>query len=645
MLTKNGSAQAMDALPEGSRHREGSRRRPGDSRLARYVDRVVRTPRSRPWLVLGVALALESACLVALGAVNQTRQVLGLPGSLMALVAIVAGALGGPLVGLAAALGGGAVYYATIASLGARGSWLATLVSIAIWCTAGLVSAAAADALRRQTARLRQVSLYSRSLLEAALDPLVTIGRDGKITDVNAATEKATGVVRAELIGTDFSDYFTDPEQARAGYRHAFDQGSVLDYSLAIRHTSGRIMEVLYNGTLYRDADGEVAGVFAAARDVTERKKAEEQLRAASVYSRSLLEASLDPLVTISSEGKITDVNIAAERATGVARAELIDTDFSDYFTEPERARVGYQKVFNEGFVRDYPLAIRHVSGQYTDVLYNASVYRDEAGRPVGVFAAARDITERKRAERALLRVEMALRAEKEELARSNADLEQFAYVASHDLQEPLRMVASYTQLLARRYRGKLDDEADEFIEFAVDGANRMQDLIRDLLAFSRVGTQGKPLVDTDCDAVAQRALTNLKVAIEESGAHVMVDRLPTVSADADQLVQVLQNLIANAIKFHGEEPPQVQVSASRGDGEWVFAVRDNGIGLDAQYADRIFIIFQRLHGRGEFAGTGIGLALCKKIVSRHGGRIWVESEPGKGSTFSFTLPIKGDGS
>ena len=242
--------------------------------------------------------------------------------------------------------------------------------------------------------QLRAASLYARSLLEAALDPLVTISPEGKITDVNQATENVTGIARERLIGTDFSDYFTEPEQARAGYQQVFAEGLVRDYPLAIRHVSGAVTEVLYNASLYRDERGEVVGIFAAARDVTERNQAQEQLRAASLYARSLLEASLDPLVTISPEGKITDVNAATEQVTGVARGELIGTDFSDYFTEPEQARAGYQQVFAEGLVRDYPFAIRHVSGTVTEVLYNATLYRDESGRVVGVFAAARDVTE-----------------------------------------------------------------------------------------------------------------------------------------------------------------------------------------------------------------------------------------------------------
>jgi signal transduction histidine kinase len=224
------------------------------------------------------------------------------------------------------------------------------------------------------------------------------------------------------------------------------------------------------------------------------------------------------------------------------------------------------------------------------------------------------------------------------DLARSNAELEQFAYVASHDLQEPLRMVASFSQLLAKRYRDKLDQDAQEFINFAVDGATRMQTLINDLLAYSRVGIRGKPFRPTHGEAVFKMAVDNLARAIAHSGAIITHDPLPTICGDEVQLIQLFQNLIANAVKFHGQEPPQVHISARRQDAEWVFAVRDNGIGMAPEQQERIFSIFQRLHHRSEYPGTGIGLAICKKIVERHGGKIWVESEVGRGSTFYFTV-------
>jgi PAS domain S-box-containing protein len=245
---------------------------------------------------------------------------------------------------------------------------------------------------KRIDEQILAASQYSRSLIEASLDPLVTISPEGKITDVNEATIKITGVTRELLIGTDFSDYFTRPDNAREGYQQVFSKGSVTDYPLTIRHREGRQIDVLYNASVYRDASGNVLGVFAAARDVTAQKQA-------SQYARSLIEASLDPLVTISPEGKITDVNEATIKITGVTRELLIGADFSNYFTEPEKAREGYLQVFSKGFVTDYPLTIRHRDERLTNVLYNASVYKDVDGNVLGVFAAARDVTAQKTAE------------------------------------------------------------------------------------------------------------------------------------------------------------------------------------------------------------------------------------------------------
>lgn len=263
------------------------------------------------------------------------------------------------------------------------------------------VFAAARDISQQKAAerQLKQVGQYTRSLIESSLDPLVTIASEGTITDVNKATELITGLKRAQLVGTDFSSYFTDPEYAKAGYLQVYEQGSVRDYPLELLHINGQVTPVLYNASVYKNEQGEVEGVFAAARDISRQKAAEQKIKQVGQYTRSLIESSLDPFVTISADGKIMDVNNATEKVTGIFRAHLIGSDFSNYFTEPDKARAGYQKVFTEGFVTDYPLSIRRKDGHITHVLYNASIYRDENDQVQGVFAAARDITVQKEAE------------------------------------------------------------------------------------------------------------------------------------------------------------------------------------------------------------------------------------------------------
>jgi light-regulated signal transduction histidine kinase (bacteriophytochrome) len=280
--------------------------------------------------------------------------------------------------------------------------------------------------------------------------------------------------------------------------------------------------------------------------------------------------------------------------------------------------------------------------GAFEAALTAASIH-DREGKVIGIRWMLRDITEHKRTESVLrkLNEELEQRVEERtaELQRSNQELGQFASVVSHDLQEPLRMVRSYVELLAERYRGKFDTAADEFIAYAVEGATHMQQLIADLLEYSRAQTHGTEFTATSCDEIVEYVLSNLRTAISESGATVTYDPLPTLPVDVSQLRQVMQNLLSNALKFRGQEPPRIHIAAERRGDNWVFSVRDNGIGIDQKQADRIFVVFQRLHTQQAYPGTGMGLAICRKIIERHGGRIWVESEMGKGATFYFTLP------
>ena len=361
-----------------------------------------------------------------------------------------------------------------------------------------------------------------------------------------------------------------------------------------------------------------------------------ERSRLEAARFRALLENSPEAVIISDRRGEIAIVNSRAEGLFGYTREELLGQPIEILL--PQRLRgshVGHREGYyarpvsrSMGVGRD--LVGRRKDGTEFPIEVSLGPVETDEGMLVSTVIA--DITARKAAER-------ELEEQREALARSNAELEQFAYVASHDLQEPLRMVASYVQLLAQRYQGKLDADADDFIKFAVDGATRMKTLINDLLAYARVNSRGKPLESVEMAGVLEQALSNLGMAVNESHAQVTSDRLPAVIGDQHQLVELLQNLIGNAIKFQSNGAPSVHIGAERRDGEWIVSVRDNGIGIDPQFRERIFVIFQRLHGREEYPGTGIGLAICKKIVTRHGGRIWADSRPGEGATFSFTLP------
>lgn len=439
----------------------------------------------------------------------------------------------------------------------------------------------------------------------------------------------------------------------------------------------------------WRDRTGAIIGTFGISRDVTARKLAEEQLRQSQQRLQSILDHTSAVIYMKDAQGRYLLINRRYEELFHVTQQQVCGkTDF-DLF--PPAVAAAFRANDLAALASDSPLhfeeQVPQDDGPHT---YLSVKFRLQEG-PGGADAVcgiSTDITDRKRAEE-------ALRQTAAELARSNADLEQFAYVASHDLQEPLRMVASYLQLLERRYAGRLDATADEFIRFAVEGAKRMQTLINDLLAYSRVDRTGRPLVPTDCGQALQRALANLRVAIAEAEATVVAEPLPWVLGDATQLTQLFQNLLSNCLKFRAPRPLRIDIwarpvtsgaaleragpaqaglaatgSSSQPEGaaepprhvaaegsaggsamanagqpgavrptHWIISVRDNGIGIDPEHFDQIFLIFRRLHTRDQYPGSGIGLSICKRIVERHGGRIWVESQPGQGATFHFTLP------
>ncbi len=486
--------------------------------------------------------------------------------------------------------------------------------------------------VEERTKKLEFSSLYARSLIEASLDPLVTISIEGKITDVNRATELATGCSREQLIGSDFSYYFSRPEKAEVGYKRVFTDGFVRDFPLAIRHKSGKITDVLYNATVYRNEKGDIQGAFAAARDVTERKKTEEQLRAASLYSRSLIEASLDPLVTINAEGKITDVNKSTEEVTGCAREELIGSDFSDYFTEPEKARAGYRKVFTEGYVRDYPLAIRHRLGRVTDVLYNASVYRNPQGEVRGVFAAARDITELKKAEE-----QAQVIARKLKDAERLAAIGETAGMVGHDIRNPLQTIIGELYLAKNEIADSPKSESMESMKESLTAIEEQLLYINKIVA--DLQDYAKALVpfieEIDLRRVTDDVLSTVNIP---ENIHVSIFVEPTVAklkTDGAYLKRILTNLSMNAIQAM-PNGGTLTISADRKDDKVFLIVEDTGEGMPQEIKERIFKPLFTTKSKGQ----GFGLAVVKKLTEGLNGTVNVESEVGKGTRFTLEFPF-----
>jgi PAS domain S-box-containing protein len=505
-----------------------------------------------------------------------------------------------------------------------------------------LVTAAIRDITVRKRAEkyLAQMEGRYRGLLEAAPDAMVVVNQYGGIVLLNLQAEKEFGYRRDELLGQKVTNIIpegfaerlvADDLRFREGAGAQEIGGGI---ELTGRRKDGSEFPIEIMLSPLESAEGTL--VTAAIRDISVRKAAEKVLAQMEGRYRGLLEAAPDAMVVVNQEGRIVLLNLQAEKEFGYHRDELLGQKVTNIIPEgfAERLIADGLRSAEDALAQQIGTGIELIARRKdrTEFPIELMLSPLESAEGTLVTAAIRDITTRKKAEAELLQ-------KVDELNRSNVELGQFAYIASHDLQEPLRMVASYTQLLSRRYKGKLDSDADEFIAFAVDGATRMQRLIQDLLAYSRVGTKGKELCETSSEETLGQAIINLRGAIQESGALVTHDPLPSVMADERQLIQLFQNLVGNAIKYQSPGVPKVHISAAKNGGnQWTFSVQDNGLGIDPQYFERIFGMFQRLHKREEFAGTGIGLAICKKIVERHGGSISVESQPGEGSTFRFGL-------
>jgi len=479
-----------------------------------------------------------------------------------------------------------------------------------------------------------------RGLLEAAPDAMVVVDQGGAIVLLNVQAEKQFGYRRDELIGQQVTNIIPVGFAERLiadGTRSAAEAlsqhiGTGIELSALRKDGSEFPIEIMLSPL--ESAEGIL--VTAAIRDITVRRAAAEHLVRMEERYRGLLEAAPDAMVVVNTTGEIVLLNVQAEKQFGYRRDELLGQKVTSIIP------LGFAERLVADAQRSEQDALEQQIGTGLELL---ALRKDGSEFPIEIMlspltsiegmlvtAAIRDISARKKAE-------VHLQDKVDELRRSNQELTHFADIASHDLQEPLRMVSSFIQLLARRYKGKLDSDADEFIGYAVDGVTRMQRLLQDLLIYSRVGTKGKELIETSSERALSHALANLGRVIADSGAVVTHDPLPDVLADHIQLIQLFQNLVANAIKYQKPGVPIVHVSAAKGQGdEWTFSVKDNGLGIEPQYFDRIFGMFQRLHKREDFTGTGIGLAICKKIVERHGGCISVESQLDQGSTFRFGL-------
>jgi PAS domain S-box-containing protein len=495
------------------------------------------------------------------------------------------------------------------------------------------------EELRRTQSELEESRNRYSNLYDFAPIGYFTFDKNGLIVDINLTGANKLGIERSFLIKKPFSLYidFSSRDVFYLHLRKVFITNTRQTCEIKLVDKNKNQFDARLESLAVQDSEGNFSQCRTAISDITERKRAEQMERDARVYAESIVDTVQESILVLDKDVRVISANSSFYSTFQVSHEETENKfiyDIGNSQWDIPRLRELLEEILprNTHFKN---FEVDHVFssiGRKVMSLNASRIYQEGVGTE-RILLVIEDITERKRAEE-------KLKQTLEELEHSNKDLEQFAYAASHDLQEPLRTVSNFSQLLAKRYKGELDAKADQFIGFIVDGATRMQQMIDDLLAYSRVSTRAKPFEPTNCETVFDQALANLKMAIEESDALVTHDPLPTVMADASQIVQLFQNLLSNAIKFR-KEKPRITVSAAQRGNEWLFSVQDNGIGIAPEFMEYIFKMFEREHASAEYPGTGVGLAICKKIVERHGGRIWVESEIGKGSTFYFTIPAK----
>lgn len=490
----------------------------------------------------------------------------------------------------------------------------------------------------------REQRRWFEATLASIGDAVITTDLDGRVVHANSVAQSLLGRKDRDMAGHRLDEFFRVVDDVT---------GQSLESPVPTVVKSGKVIGLPERSSLIgrdgtkipiddtaapiRNAAGQVTGTVLIFRDVTARRRAEETVRLLA----SIVESSQDAIIAHDLIGRFTSWNQGAERIFGYSAEEMIGQPASHIASSPSDDEIPdvVRRIEAGERIEQYQAVRRTKSGQLIDVSITISPIHDELGRVVGASKIARDISAQVRAAEQIAKANAALKSSNERLARFNEDLERFAFVASHDLQEPLRMMTVYSQLLVRAFPGQPNGDVSKYIEYMIGGARRMRELLADLLAFAELGARGEqPTASTDLNLVLDKVTQNLKASIDETGAHITAEPLPVVNVYEGHFIALFQNLISNAIKYRSNMQPEVRVFVEQNNGDWRFGVADNGIGIDREYLDKIFVPFKRLHG-GDIPGSGIGLAICQRVIERYGGRIWAESEAGRGSTFLFTLP------